>query len=188
MARGGLTIRASFPLYYRLVLTQWDLVAYSVLQVPEFNYLLPSHAKKDRGGEKKKKRPSLPNALPSRRSGMRRIGLKLAGDRGPVFPHGSDLQQCPEGCEEKGNRSSGHGGVRRDREAPQRPARRKGRRPRGPHDGALQGAYAVADAGSCWPGSEGCRRRCYTGRGGGRAGSGCLARRRATLHTRRCCR
>ena len=34
-----------------------------------------------------------------------------------------------------------------------------------------RGAYAVGRWGSCWLGSAGCRRTCYTGRGGDRAGS-----------------
>ena len=50
------------------------------------------------------------------------------------------------------------------------------------------GAYVAGRWGSCWPGNAACPRRCCTGRGGGRAGSGCPGRPRDTPHTRHCYR
>lgn len=53
--------------------------------MPRFNYLLPSHAKKDRRWEKKKKKAQLTECSSESEVWDERIGLKLAGDRGPSF-------------------------------------------------------------------------------------------------------
>lgn len=111
-------------------------------------------------------------------------GVKAGWGQGAqLFPHGSDLKQCPEGCEEENRRS-----VRRVAGAGQKARSRLpvsfGSWTRQGPFGA--GAYAVGRWGSCWPGSAGCPHRCYTGRGGGRAGSRCPGRPRDTPHTRRC--
>lgn len=98
---------------------------------------------------------------------------------------------------EEGNRTSGHpgAGVRMNRSrgtshrAPSRAAgRRSVCRPSRWVSACGSGTHAVGRWGSCWPGSAGCQRTCYTDRGGDRAESECPAHRRDTPHTRHCCR